>query len=83
MADSSEKFPENIPGDYYVDENCVFCGTCIELAPDNVASKNGDYAYVQKQPENPEEEDACEEAGVDKARERILVDMAARRTLET
>ncbi len=62
MADSSEKVPENTPGDYYVDNNCVFCETCIELAPDNFESKNDEYAYVQKQPETAEEEDACEEA---------------------
>ena len=54
------KVPENIPRKYYVDSNCVYCETCIELAPENFASQDDEYAYVKKQPEDEAEEDACQ-----------------------
>lgn len=62
MADKNEMVPENEPGKYYVDSNCIFCETCIELAPENFASHDDEYAYVKKQPENENEADACQEA---------------------
>lgn len=62
MANKNDKVPENVPGKYYVDSECAFCETCIELAPENFASDNDEYAYVVKQPENETEEEACREA---------------------
>lgn len=62
MADISEKVPENVPGKYYVDSNCAFCETCIELAPENFEAKDEEYAYVKKQPEDETEEEQCQEA---------------------
>ena len=59
MANKNDMVPENVSGRYYVDSNCVFCETCIELAPENFASHNDEYAYVKKQPENDTEEEAC------------------------
>ena len=61
MADKSRKVAENVPGKYYVDEECILCNDCVERAPENFA--NGDqYAYVKKQPANPDEEEQCQDA---------------------
>ena len=62
MANKEDKVPENVPGKYYVDSECVFCETCIELAPENFEPKDDEYAYVKKQPENDAEEEDCQEA---------------------
>lgn len=62
MAEKDDKVFENVPGKYYVDSNCDFCETCIEMAPENFAAHDDEYAYVIKQPENDAEEDACQEA---------------------
>jgi len=61
MADKSRITPGNVPGKYYVDEECILCNDCVERARENFAS--GDqYAYVKKQPTNSAEEDQCQEA---------------------
>ncbi|MDY0387563.1 MAG: ferredoxin [Methanolobus sp.] len=63
MADKNNKMPENVPGPYYVDDNCIACQVCADEAPDHF--KMGDDnsgAYVFKQPENDEEKKACEKA---------------------
>ncbi|MFP4445516.1 MAG: ferredoxin [Desulfosudaceae bacterium] len=62
MADPANKYSENVDGPFYVDEECTFCETCIEIAPDNFASQDDEYAYVCKQPENDLEKAACIEA---------------------
>jgi len=63
MADSNLKVSENVPGKWFVDENCIACDSCISISPDHFAM-NGDssHAFVQKQPESPEEEQLCEDA---------------------
>lgn len=61
MADKSNKVAENVPGKYYVDEECILCGDCVERAPDNF--EMGDqFAYTKKQPENADEEEQCQDA---------------------
>jgi ferredoxin len=62
MADKNDKVPENLLGKYYVDTECTICETCIEIAPENFDNCNDEYAYVKKQPENDDEEEACLEA---------------------
>jgi ferredoxin len=63
MADIANKYPENVPGKYYVDNQCIDCDLCRETAPDNFKrNEDGGYSYVSKQPENPEEEGRCKEA---------------------
>jgi ferredoxin len=63
MSDASQKQPENVPGKWYVDVNCIDCDVCRETAPNNFTqqSKKG-YSYVYKQPATPEEETQCQEA---------------------
>jgi len=61
MADKDIKVPQNVPGKWYVDENCILCSLCEQTAPENFTAGE-DYDYVFKQPETPEEIEACEEA---------------------
>lgn len=61
MADNSSKTPGNVPGKYYVDEECILCNDCVERAPENFTSDD-QYAYVKKQPETSGEEEQCQEA---------------------
>jgi ferredoxin len=54
---------ENVPGRYYVDEQCIGCGICSEIAPQNFKSNHRDgYDYVYKQPCSREERRMCAEA---------------------
>jgi len=63
MADAANKYPENAPGKFYVDEQCIDCDLCRETAPANFKrNDDGGHSYVYKQPENPEEEALCKEA---------------------
>jgi ferredoxin len=63
MADVANKYPENIGGKYYVDNQCIDCDLCRETAPDNFKrNEDGGYSFVFKQPESPEEEARCKEA---------------------
>lgn len=63
MADPQDKFPENVPGKYFVDRSCIACDACVIAAPDNFGMHEDDgHAYVMKQPTSPGEEDLCREA---------------------
>lgn len=63
MADKSQRQPENVPGKYYVDVNCIDCDVCRETAPNNfVQQTEKGYSYVYKQPSTPEEEAQSREA---------------------
>jgi len=63
MADVANKYPENVAGKYYVDNQCIDCDLCRETAPDNFKrNEDGGYSYLYKQPASPEEEARCKEA---------------------
>lgn len=63
MADIANKYPENVAGRFFVDNQCIDCDLCRETAPNNFTRwEDGGYSYVKKQPESPEEEAACKEA---------------------
>jgi glyoxylase-like metal-dependent hydrolase (beta-lactamase superfamily II)/ferredoxin len=51
MADIRKKLGENIEGLFFVDDTCIDCDTCRQLAPDTFG-ESGDYAIVFHQPEN-------------------------------
>jgi ferredoxin len=56
MADFSERYPDNAPGKYYVDNTCLDCAACRENAPTLFARNDaGGYYYVSRQPRSPEE----------------------------
>lgn len=62
MADRTAKYPENAPGPFYVDQECIFCEACIEIAPEHFMAEGSDHAYVARQPENDSEWALCKEA---------------------
>jgi ferredoxin len=63
MADRANRLEENVPGKFYVDDQCIDCDACRETAP-NFFRRNDEkgYSYVSRQPESPEDEDLCREA---------------------
>jgi ferredoxin len=63
MADVANRYPENVAGKFFVDNQCIDCDLCRETAPDNFKrNEDGGYSFVYKQPESPEEEARCKEA---------------------
>ncbi|MEY3275301.1 MAG: hypothetical protein RL153_566 [Verrucomicrobiota bacterium] len=63
MADIANRYPENVPGKFFVDNQCIDCDLCRETAPKNFTRwEEGGYSYVHKQPETKEEETLCMEA---------------------
>jgi len=62
MADKANKYTENAPGKYYVDNQCIDCDLCRETAPNNFARNDeGGYSIVTKQPTG-DEESKCKDA---------------------
>jgi ferredoxin len=63
MADAANKYPDNAPGKFYVDNQCIDCDLCRETAPDNFKrNEDGGFSFVYKQPATPDEENRCKEA---------------------
>jgi ferredoxin len=63
MADPNDSVPENVPGTYYVDTQCIDCDVCRDTAPGNFTrSDNNGYSFVFKQPATTDEQALCEEA---------------------
>lgn len=50
MANLKRRLPNNVAGDFYVDDTCINCDTCRRLAPE-VFADDGDYSFVQAQPQ--------------------------------
>lgn len=63
MAFVKDKLPDNAPGKFYVDRQCIDCDVCRDTAPANFTrnDENG-YSYVYKQPETDKELELCMEA---------------------
>ena len=51
MARLTERLPENVPGEFYVDRSCIDCDTCRRIAPD-VFVEGESFSYVHRQPES-------------------------------
>ena len=63
MADPDDRLPDNVPGKWYVDSNCIDCDVCRTTAPDNFkANEDEGYSFVSKQPANDDEVSQMEEA---------------------
>jgi len=63
MADTANRYPENIAGAYYVHNQCIDCDLCRETAPASFKrNDDGGYSFVYKQPESPEEQKLAKEA---------------------
>jgi glyoxylase-like metal-dependent hydrolase (beta-lactamase superfamily II)/ferredoxin len=52
MALESRKRSQNVPGNYFVDDSCINCGTCYWMAPDSFTEVS-ESAAVTCQPESP------------------------------
>lgn len=63
MPEKENRLPDNAPGRFYVDDQCIDCDVCRDTAPANFTrnDENG-YSYVFKQPKTPEELALCVEA---------------------
>lgn len=63
MANRSDKAAKNAPGKYYVDNSCVCCGQCCDIAP-KYFSEDSDKGgmFVQEQPTDDIGIQACQEA---------------------
>jgi ferredoxin len=63
MADTANRYPENIAGAYYVDNQCIDCDLCRETAPNSFKrNDDGGYSFVYSQPTTPEEQKLAKEA---------------------
>jgi ferredoxin len=63
MAVFTNRYSDNVPGKFYVDDQCIDCDLCRETAPDNFTrNEDGGYSFVYKQPTSPDEETLCKEA---------------------
>lgn len=49
MANPSRRLAENVPGDFYVDDSCIDCDACRQIAP-GVFRDHGDQSSVFRQP---------------------------------
>jgi ferredoxin len=63
VADKSAKFPDNVSGRYYVDDQCISCDACVVEAPRFfIMNTNEGHAYVMLQPQTADEIAECENA---------------------
>ena len=63
MADKNARLPQNCPGRFYVDSECIGCMQCVTTDPGHYALDDAnDVAFVKKQPEGPEEEKLVRQA---------------------
>src|SRR5437867_3039402 len=53
MADRKRAVAENVAGDFFVDETCIDCDACRQLAPE-VFADAGSYSFVEAQPATEE-----------------------------
>jgi len=58
MADRAQRLPENVEGDFFVDDTCIDCDTCRQLAPATFG-ETGDSSFVQLQPRSELERQAA------------------------
>ncbi len=56
------KLPENVPGRFYVTDDCLACEACQDAAPNHFRYSEQGLSYVFRQPTTPEEVKQCEEA---------------------
>jgi ferredoxin len=61
MAEKDNKNKENSKGRFYVDNQCIDCDLCRDMAGDFFVRQDEGYSYVVKQPQTKDEIDLCEE----------------------
>ena len=55
MAQLERRLSENVEGDFYVDDTCIDCDACRQIAPETFRD-HGDQSSVGRQPSTPEED---------------------------
>jgi ferredoxin len=53
MANRKRAVSDNVPGSFFVDDTCIDCDTCRQVAPLTFAAMDG-YSAVHCQPDAPE-----------------------------
>lgn len=63
MANPKRSFHDNVPGSWYVDEECIACSQCGTDLPE-IFGETADYDHyrVHRQPVTPEEIRAADDA---------------------
>jgi glyoxylase-like metal-dependent hydrolase (beta-lactamase superfamily II)/ferredoxin len=51
MASPQRSYPANAPGDFFVDDTCIDCDLCRQIAP-RVFSEESDHSIVFRQPQS-------------------------------
>jgi glyoxylase-like metal-dependent hydrolase (beta-lactamase superfamily II)/ferredoxin len=54
MASYARRLPENVTGDFFVDDTCIDCDACRQIAPATFRD-HGEQSSVYRQPETEEE----------------------------
>src|SRR5262245_37212710 len=54
MANTKRAYAENVPGDFFVDDTCIDCDLCRQIAPP-VFLEDSDHSIVYRQPETAAE----------------------------
>ena len=49
MADRARRLPQNVSGEFFVDDTCIDCDACRQLAPE-VFDDSGEFSFVYAQP---------------------------------
>lgn len=64
MADRQNSYKQNVTGVFFVDDQCIDCSLCSELAPKHFkrTTEDGGHDYVYNQPVTKEEIANCNEA---------------------
>ncbi len=60
MADKNSKWDLNVPGKFYVDDQCIACDACVMEAPNFFTMNDDDgHAFVKLQPKTQVELEEC------------------------
>lgn len=62
---AARKVPENVPGTFFVMDNCIDCDLCRQTAPQIFKRRyfgNAGYSYVHAQPSTPRTEELARDA---------------------
>lgn len=63
MAEYEDRYPQNAPGRFYVDDQCIDCDMCRLNAPDFFTrDDDGAHSFVSRQPGTEKELALCLEA---------------------
>ena len=65
MPDPENRWPDNVPGRYFVDRECIDCDLCRTSAPGNFSRSEDGYSFVSAQPQGAQEARDCEQARLD------------------